>query len=90
MPGRVELAPVVVVLDERLDLAFEVAGKRSLVARLPWAHRTRLQRLLLILLTTNVSNKSGNLLFAPQKLRGFKFKLQELGQLEIPAWQLST
>jgi hypothetical protein len=25
-PGRVERAPVVVVLDERLDLAFEVAG----------------------------------------------------------------
>src|ERR1700686_4799248 len=32
--------------------------------RLPWAHRTRLQRLLLLLLTANVSNKSGNLLFA--------------------------
>jgi hypothetical protein len=26
MPGRVERAPVVVVLDERLELAFEVAG----------------------------------------------------------------
>src|SRR5580700_8475226 len=39
---------------------------------LPWAHRTRLQRLLLSLLTTNVSNKSGNLLFAqsyPNALR---------------------
>ena len=34
------------------------------VARLPWAHRTRLQQLLLLLLTTNVSNNSGNLLFA--------------------------
>ena len=33
-------------------------------ARLPWAHRTRLQRLHPSLLTTNVSNKSGNLLFA--------------------------
>jgi hypothetical protein len=32
--------------------------------RLPWAHRTRLQQLLLLLLTNNVSNKSGNLLFA--------------------------
>jgi len=34
------------------------------VARPPWAHRTRLQRLLLLILTANVSNKSGNLLFA--------------------------
>jgi hypothetical protein len=34
------------------------------VARLPWAHRTPLQQLLLFLLTANVSNKSGNLLFA--------------------------
>ena len=32
--------------------------------RLPWAHRTRLQQLLLLLLTANVSNQSGNLLFA--------------------------
>jgi len=32
--------------------------------RLPRAHRTRLQRLLFLLLTANVSNKSGNLLFA--------------------------
>jgi hypothetical protein len=31
---------------------------------LPSAHRTRLQRLLLLLLTTNVSNKSRNLFFA--------------------------
>ena len=31
---------------------------------LPWAHRTRLQQLLLLVLTNNVSNKSGNLLFA--------------------------
>ncbi len=38
--------------------------KRNLVALLPWAHRTRLQQLLLLLLTANVSNKSGNLLFA--------------------------
>jgi hypothetical protein len=29
-----------------------------------WAHETRLQQLLPFLLTTNVSNKSGNLLFA--------------------------
>jgi hypothetical protein len=34
------------------------------IVRLPWAHRTRLQQLLLLLLTANVSNKSGNLLFA--------------------------
>jgi hypothetical protein len=27
MPGRVERAPAVVVLDERLDLAFEVTGE---------------------------------------------------------------
>jgi hypothetical protein len=33
-------------------------------ARLPWAHRTRLQQLLLLLLTNNVSNESVNLLFA--------------------------
>jgi hypothetical protein len=33
-------------------------------ARLPWAHATRLQQLHRLLLTTNVSNKSGNLLFA--------------------------
>jgi hypothetical protein len=38
--------------------------KRNLVAHLPWAHRIRLQLLLSILLTANVSNKSGNLLFA--------------------------
>ena len=38
--------------------------KRNLVGHLPWAHRTRLQQLLLLLLTANVSNKSGNLLFA--------------------------
>ena len=31
---------------------------------LPWAHRTPLQQLLLFLLTANISNKSGNLLFA--------------------------
>ena len=31
---------------------------------LPWAHRTRLQQLRPSLLTTNASNKSGNLLFA--------------------------
>jgi len=29
--------------------------------RLPWAHRTRLQQLLLLVLTNNVFNKSGNL-----------------------------
>jgi len=33
-------------------------------ALLPWAHRTRLQQLRQSLLTTNVSNESGNLLFA--------------------------
>jgi len=33
-----------------------------LEGRLPWTHRTRLQQLLLLLLTNNVSNKSGNLL----------------------------
>ena len=33
-------------------------------ARLLWAHVTRLQQLRPLLLTTNVSNKSGNLLFA--------------------------
>ena len=38
--------------------------KRKLVAHLPWAHRTRLQQVRPLLLTTNVSNKSGNLLFA--------------------------
>ena len=59
-----------------------------MVARLSWAHNIRLQQLRPFLLTTNVSNKSGNLLFAPQKLP--RFKLQELGQLEILAWQLST
>jgi hypothetical protein len=34
------------------------------IVRLTWAHRTRLQQLRLFLLTANVSNKSGNLLFA--------------------------
>jgi hypothetical protein len=34
------------------------------IVRLPWAHATRLQQLHGLLLTTNVSNKSGNLLFA--------------------------
>src|SRR5258708_7069285 len=35
-----------------------------LLAHLPWAHSPRLQQLHPFLLTTNVSNKSGNLLFA--------------------------
>jgi hypothetical protein len=35
-----------------------------LVARLPWAHDTRLQQLRLLLPTTNISTKSENLLFA--------------------------
>ena len=41
-------------------------GKASVirVERLPWAHSPRLQPLHPFLLTTNVSNKSGNLLFA--------------------------
>jgi hypothetical protein len=30
MPGRVERAPVVVVLDERLDLAFEILTANDL------------------------------------------------------------
>jgi hypothetical protein len=34
------------------------------ILRLSWAHRTRLQQVRPSLLTTNVSNKSGNLLFA--------------------------
>ncbi len=34
------------------------------IAPLAWAHDTRLQQLHPLLLTTNVSNKSGNLLFA--------------------------
>src|SRR6267378_5720142 len=34
------------------------------IVRLTWAHRTRLQQLPFLLLTANVSNKSGNLLFA--------------------------
>jgi hypothetical protein len=34
------------------------------VAGLPWAQDTRLQQLHPSLLTTNVSNRSGNLLFA--------------------------
>jgi len=37
-------------------------------ARLPWAHTPRLQQLRPFLLTTNVSNKSGNLLFAQRYL----------------------
>ena len=50
-------------------------GKYNL-ARLPLAHRTRTQRLLLLLLTANVSNKSGNLLFAqsnPQQYENVRF-----------------
>src|SRR5713101_4629394 len=39
-------------------------GRLISVARLPWAHSPRLQPLHSFLLTTNVSNKSGNLLFA--------------------------
>src|SRR5216684_2555992 len=34
------------------------------IVRLTWAHTIRLQQLHPFLLTTNVSNKSGNLLFA--------------------------
>ncbi len=47
-----------------------------------------LQQLFQFSLTTNVYNKSGNQLFTPQKLP--RFKLQEVGRLEILAWQLST
>src|SRR6266403_4543003 len=35
---------------------------------LPWAHDTRLQQLCSLLLITNISNKSGNLLFAQRYL----------------------
>jgi hypothetical protein len=43
--------------------AKEIAsGLSQRAARLPWAHQTRLQQLHPLLLTTNVSNKSGNLL----------------------------
>jgi len=40
------------------------AAKVGRMARLPWAHSTRLQQLSPLLLTTNNSNKSGHLLFA--------------------------
>jgi hypothetical protein len=43
---------------------------------MPWAHRTRLQQLLLLVLTNNVSNKSGNLLFAqsyPEQYENVRF-----------------
>jgi hypothetical protein len=43
---------------------FKLKSSSLEIASLPWAHRTRLQQLLLLLLTNNVSNKSGNLLFA--------------------------
>ena len=41
-----------------------------------------------LILVPNDFNNLGNLLFAPQKLP--RFKLQEVGRLEILAWQLST
>jgi len=50
---------------EREVISSEFAGALfSWLEHLPWAHDTRLQQLNPSLLTTNVSNKSGNLLFA--------------------------
>jgi hypothetical protein len=43
---------------------FDRGPVAQLGARLPCAHTTRLQRLHALLLTTYISNKSGNLLFA--------------------------
>jgi hypothetical protein len=56
--------------------------------RLPSKHEARFQTFYLFLWLFNLFNNLGNLLFAPQKPA--RFKLQELGQLEIVAWQLST
>src|SRR5260370_15357849 len=50
-----------------------MAGRSAaLVARVPWAHTPRLQQLRPFLLTTNVSNKSGNLLFAQRQLESIE------------------
>ena len=54
--------------------AFDTTESKT--ENLPWAHRTRLQQLRPSLLTTNVSNKSGNLLFAqsyPQQFENVEF-----------------
>ena len=55
---------------------------------MPWARTIRLQQLHQLLSLLCVFSNLGNLLFAPQKLP--RLKLQELRQLEILAWQLST
>ena len=54
-------------------------------ARLPWAHTPRLQQLRPFLLTTNVSNKSGNLL----SLKGNSNELKTLDSGTVLAqWTL--
>jgi hypothetical protein len=42
------------------------------IARLVWAHETRLQQFHPFFITTNVSNKSGNLLFAQSEPNGIE------------------
>jgi len=54
-------AVIVIGQTRARDIASELSQR---AARLPWAHTTRLHQLHPLLLTTNVSNKSGNLLFA--------------------------
>jgi hypothetical protein len=48
------------VLLQKTDLLSNRNSGAKRRARLPWAHTTRLQQLHPLLLTNNVSNKSGN------------------------------
>jgi hypothetical protein len=59
---RSVISPLSVVPNLYLELKIPQSLAHS--TRLPWAQDTRLQQLHPTLLTTNVSNKSGNLLFA--------------------------
>ena len=52
------------IVGPRVRNCFRVGDCGALVAHLPWAHTIRLQQLRPFLLATNISNKSGNLLFA--------------------------
>jgi hypothetical protein len=60
------ISPTWLLLDDSKSASAMVSAcaTQRIAARLPWAHRTRLQQVRPSLLTTNVSNNSGNLLFA--------------------------
>jgi hypothetical protein len=72
------ISPTWLSLDDSKSASAIVSActTQRIATRLPWAHRTRLQQILLFLLTANVSNKSGNLLFAqsyPEQYENVRF-----------------